>query len=108
MLPDQLFYSTGIYTYIWVLTNNKPTDREGKVLIVNARDQLEKEPKSFGNKRNRITDAQRATILGRYHRYEDSETTKLFRTSDFAFHKVEVTYWLHDRGGEADAPDGAV
>ena len=96
MLPDQLFYSTGIYTYIWVLTNHKPDHKQGKVLIVNARDQFEKEPKSFGNKRNRITDAQRATILDRYHRYEDSDTTKIFRTSNFAFHKVEVTYWLHD------------
>src|SRR5690606_37137762 len=56
MLPDQMFYNTGIYTYIWLLNNNKPKHKKNKVLIINAREQFEKEPKSFGNKRNRITD----------------------------------------------------
>ena len=53
MLPDQMFYNTGIYTYIWLLSNNKPESKKDKVLIINARQQFEKEPKSFGNKRNR-------------------------------------------------------
>jgi type I restriction enzyme M protein len=62
MLPDQMFYNTGIYTYIWLLNNNKPSHKRNKVLIINAREQFEKEPKSFGNKRNRITDTHRQWI----------------------------------------------
>src|SRR5690606_5247982 len=62
MLPDQMFYNTGIYTYIWLLNNNKPAHKKNKVLIINAREQFEKEPKSFGNKRNRITDTHRKWI----------------------------------------------
>jgi type I restriction enzyme M protein len=59
MLPDQLFYNTGIFTYVWLLANNKPVSHKGWVMIIDAREQYEKEPKSFGNKRNRITDEHR-------------------------------------------------
>ncbi len=47
MLPDQLFYNTGIYTYIWLLSNNKPKNHKEKVMIIDARSQYGKEPKSF-------------------------------------------------------------
>ena len=57
MLPDQLFYNTGIFTYVWLLRNDKPASHRGRVMLIDARQQFEKEPKSFGNKRNRITDA---------------------------------------------------
>ena len=66
MLPDQLFYNTGIFTYIWLLRNDKPASHKGRVMLIDARQQFEKEPKSFGNKRNRITDAHRAWIEERY------------------------------------------
>ena len=66
MLPDQLFYNTGIFTYIWLLRNEKPASHSGRVMLIDARKQFEKEPKSFGNKRNRITDAHRAWIEERY------------------------------------------
>ena len=59
MLPDQLFYNTGIFTYIWLLRNEKPVSHRGRVMLIDARKQFEKEPKSFGNKRNRMTDAHR-------------------------------------------------
>ena len=62
MLPDQLFYNTGIFTYIWLLTNNKPDSHKNKVKIIDAREQYEKEPKSFGNKRNRMNDAHRQWV----------------------------------------------
>ncbi|HNM50396.1 MAG TPA: N-6 DNA methylase, partial [Candidatus Obscuribacter sp.] len=62
MLPDQLFYNTGIFTYVWLLRNEKPESHRGKVMIIDARKQFEKEPKSFGNKRNRIADIHRQWI----------------------------------------------
>lgn len=97
MLPDQLFYNTGIHTYIWLLRNEKPKAHKGRVMLIDARKQSEKEPKSFGNKRNRIADANRKWIEDRYRDgwtdgYAD-ENVKLFATTDFAFHKVEVVFW---------------
>jgi len=105
MLPDQLFYNTGIFTYVWLLRNEKPVSHKGRVMLIDARKQFEKEPKSFGNKRNRITDAHRAWIEERYRDgwakgYADADV-KLFKTTDFAFHKVSVVFWQTD---EHDKP----
>ena len=105
MLPDQLFYNTGIYTYVWLLRNNKPKSHRGRVMLINARQQFEKEPKAFGNKRNRITDTHRAWIEERYQKgwaqdYDD-EHVKIFRKEDFAYHKVSVVFWQID---ENDKP----
>ncbi|NOS77793.1 MAG: SAM-dependent DNA methyltransferase [Nitrospira sp.] len=105
MLPDQLFYNTGIFTYIWLLRNDKPASHHGRVMLIDARRQFEKEPKSFGNKRNRITDAHRAWIEERYcdgwaKDYAD-EHVKIFRREDFAYHKVSVVFWQTD---ENDKP----
>jgi type I restriction enzyme M protein len=105
ILPDQLFYNTGIFTYIWLLRNEKPASHRGRVMIIDARKQFEKEPKSFGNKRNRITDAHRAWIEERYRDgwtegYGD-EYVKVFQREDFAYHKVKVVFWQTD---ENDKP----
>jgi type I restriction enzyme M protein len=105
MLPDQLFYNTGIFTYIWLLRNEKPVSHSGRVMLIDARKQFEKEPKSFGNKRNRITDAHRAWIEERYRdgwaKGFADEHVKLFRREDFAYHKVKVVFWQTD---EHDQP----
>ncbi|MCG3113221.1 MAG: type I restriction-modification system subunit M [Candidatus Manganitrophus sp. SB1] len=105
MLPDQLFYNTGIFTYIWLLRNEKPALHKGLVMLIDGRQQYEKEPKSFGNKRNRITDVHRAWIEERYREgwnkgYAD-ERVKIFRREDFAYHKVNVVFWQFD---EHDKP----
>src|SRR6202035_2606406 len=57
-LPDQLFYNTGISTYIWILTNRKPAHRRGKIQLINATGFFAKRRKSLGNKRNDISDDQ--------------------------------------------------
>jgi type I restriction enzyme M protein len=103
MLPDQLFYNTGIFTYIWLLTNNKPESHKYKIKIIDAREQFEKEPKSFGNKRNRMTDAHRAWINNAYQQNWDRtrSNVKLFSPQDFAYHKVSVVFWQTD---EHDQP----
>ena len=105
MLPDQLFYNTGIFTYIWLLRNDKPASHRGRVMLIDARQQFEKEPKSFGNKRHRITDAHRGWIEERYRdgwgkNYAD-EQVKIFQQEDFAYHKVSVVFWQTD---ENDKP----
>ena len=104
MLPDQLFYNTGIFTYIWLLRNDKPANHRGRVMLIDARQQFEKEPKAFGNKRNRMSDAHRQWIETRYAKgwkvdakggFDDANV-KLFKAKDFAFHKVKVVFWQTD------------
>jgi type I restriction enzyme M protein len=105
MLPDQLFYNTGIFTYIWLLRNEKPASHRGRTMLIDARQQFAKEPKAFGFKRNRMTDAHRQWIEERYrdgwkHGFTD-ENVKIFRREDFAYHKVKVVFWQSD---EHDQP----
>lgn len=105
MLPDQLFYNTGIFTYIWLLRNDKPASRRGRVMLIDARQQFEKEPKAFASKRNRMTDAHRAWIEERYTKgwakgFAD-EQVKIFQREDFAYHRVAVVFWQTD---ENDKP----
>lgn len=104
MLPDQLFYNTGIFTYIWLLRNDKPASHKDRVMLIDARQQYEKEPKSFGNKRNRMVDAHRAWIEDRYRDGwkpgHADEHVKIFRSKDFAFHKVSVVFWQFDENDQ--------
>jgi type I restriction enzyme M protein len=105
MLPDQLFYNTGIFSYVWLFRNDKPQSHRGRVMLIDARQQFEKEPKAFASKRNRMTDAHRAWIEERYFNgwsknYAD-EQVKIFRREDFAYHKVAVVFWQTD---ENDKP----
>ena len=104
MLPDQLFYNTGIFTYVWLLRNDKPASHKGHVMLIDARQQYEKEPKSFGNKRHRITDTHRAWIEERYNKgwakgYAD-EHVKIFPREDFSYHKVNVVFWQTDENDQ--------
>lgn len=104
MLPDQLFYNTGIFTYVWLLTNNKPVLNKDKVMLIDARQQFDKEPKSFGYKRNRILKEHRQWVEERYRNgwtdgYKD-ENVKIFNTKDFAYHKVSVVFWQTDENDE--------
>ncbi len=105
MLPNELFYNTGIYTYIWLLRNDRDAiGRKGRIMIVDARQQFEKEPKSFGNKRNRIVERHRQWIEQRYHKgwkkgFEDADV-RFFTKADFAFHKVEVVFWQTDENDQ--------
>ncbi|OGA35667.1 MAG: restriction endonuclease subunit M [Betaproteobacteria bacterium RIFCSPLOWO2_12_FULL_64_23] len=101
MLPDQLFYNTGIFTYIWLLRNGKPANHRGRVMLIDARQQFEKEPKAFSFKRNRMTDAHRQWIEERYLNgwkpdFAD-ENVKIFRREEFAYHKVKVVFWQTDQ-----------
>ena len=89
-LPDQLFYNTGINTYIWIVTNRKARRRKGKVQLVNAVDFYSKMRKSLGNKRNELTDNHIAEIVRMYGSFAESEQSKIFDNDDFGFRKITV------------------
>lgn len=89
-LPNDLFYNTGIATYIWILTNNKKSYRKGKVTLVNAVDMYQKMRKSLGNKRNEITDEQIDEIVRLYGDMKEGERVKVFNNEDFGYYRVRV------------------
>ncbi|PIR03948.1 MAG: restriction endonuclease subunit M [Candidatus Magasanikbacteria bacterium CG11_big_fil_rev_8_21_14_0_20_39_34] len=89
-LPDQLFYNTGIYTYVWFLSNNKSKEREGKVQLIDARTFFKKMRKSLGNKRHEISDEDRKKILELYEAFEENEYCKIFPTEHFGYRQVTV------------------
>lgn len=89
-LPDQLFYNTGITTYLWFLTNRKEEKRKGKVQLIDARQYFEKMRKSLGNKRNFISDQNQEEILSFYKQVADNDNSKIFKTTDFAYRQIVV------------------
>ena len=89
-LPDQLFYNTGINTYIWIVTNRKARQRKGKVQLVNAVDFYTKMRKSLGNKRNELVEQQIAEIVRTYGDFAESEHSKIFDNDDFGYRKITV------------------
>jgi type I restriction enzyme M protein len=91
-LPDQMFYNTGISTYIWILTNRKPADRRGKVVLVDARDMGTKMRKSLGDKRKELTDTAIAEITGLFNDALnlDDPRVKVMTNADFGFARITV------------------
>ena len=77
-LPNDLFYNTGIATYVWVITRNKSAERQGKVQLIDASQCYEKRRKPLGNKRVEITEAARQLIMQAYHAFTDGVVAKTF------------------------------
>ena len=90
-LPEQIFYNTGIQTYLWILTNQKPEHAKGKVLLLNASGEhfWTQMPKSVGAKRRTVENHIDA-ILELFEAYETSESAKIFKTTDFGYRRIQV------------------
>ncbi len=100
-LPNDIFYNTGIATYIWVLSNKKAgTKREGKVQLINANGLYEKRRKALGNKRNDIPESAIAEITRLYGEFIETEISKIFDNEDFGYTKITVERPLRDENGE--------
>lgn len=89
-LPNDLFYNTGIATYIWILTNNKAPLSKGKVRLINAVDFYKKMKKSMGSKRNEIREDQLNEIVRLYGDAQPNEYVKIFDNEDFGYAKITV------------------
>lgn len=89
-LPEQLFYNTGIATYIWVLTNRKEEKRKRKVQLINATSFWNQMRKSLGDKRREISADHIEQITGIYKSFQEGEYSKIFATTDFGYRKITV------------------
>lgn len=107
-LPNDIFYNTGIATYIWVLSNNKEKRRMGKVQLINANGLYEKRRKSLGNKRNDIPPTAIDEIAKIYGDFRENKLSKIFKNEDFGYRKVVVERPLRDESGKPILKKGKV
>ncbi|MFP4295094.1 MAG: N-6 DNA methylase [Halothiobacillaceae bacterium] len=89
-LPTDMFYNTGIATYVWILSNAKPTKRQGRVQLIDATDRYTKMRKSLGSKRQFISDADIDEIVRLYGRFEETEESKIFPNEAFGYRRITV------------------
>lgn len=89
-LPNDIFYNTGIATYIWVLSNKKPSHRKGKVQLINGSNLYEKRRKSLGNKRNDIPKHYIDEIVKIYGDFKENEISKIYDNEEFGYSKIVV------------------
>ena len=89
-LPTEMFYNTGIATYIWVLSNNKEARRKGKVQLVNATEFFGKMRRSLGNKRREFRAEDIARIATEYGNFQETEYSKVFPTTEFGYRTIVV------------------
>ena len=101
-LPDQLFYNTGISTYIWILTNRKADRRKGKIRLVNGVFYFERMRKNLGNKRNLISEQNRTDIVRLYSMYEPHENYKDFDNADFGYSKITMERPIYSADGKIE------
>lgn len=89
-LPKDMFYNTGIATYIWILTNNKPTQRRGKVQLIDASTFCVPARKNLGSKRNEIRPQDIENILKLYTEYQENEFCKIFPNTFFGAYELTI------------------
>jgi type I restriction enzyme M protein len=99
-LPDQLFFNTGISTYIWVVNNKKSEKRKGKIQLINGSSFFKQMKKSLGNKRKELTEENRNILLENYLNFEETEYSKIYSNEFFGYTKVTIEQPLLDDDGE--------
>ena len=99
-LPEQMFFNTGIATYVWILTNVKEERRKGKVQLIDAREMYAPLKKSLNNKRREISPEFRDQIVGLLDAFEEGDHVQIHPNGFFGYRKVTVERPLLDGNGE--------
>ena len=89
-MPTDLFYNTGISTYIWVLSKNKRPERKGKIQLIDASGICHKLRKPLGNKKNEFSPEDRAVITGLYNDFKETELVKIYDNTEFLYREYAV------------------
>lgn len=89
-LPNDMFYNTGIATYIWVLSNKKEERRKGKVQLIDASGIYSKMRKGLGSKSNELTETHIQQITDAFKDFQQNEISRIFENDDFAYWSITV------------------
>ena len=99
-LPTDMFYNTGISTYIWVLSNHKNKDRKGKIQLISASNFFQKMRKILGEKRKELGNSDIEKIVKTYSSFEENEHSKIFDSQEFGYTTITVERPLRDENGK--------
>jgi type I restriction enzyme M protein len=97
-LPDQMFFNTGITTYMWIVTNKKSKNRQGKVQLIDGSSFFTQMKKSLGDKRKEMTKEDRDTILEFYLNFKENEFSKIYPNEFFGYTRVVIEQPLEENG----------
>lgn len=89
-LPTDLFYNTGIQTYVWIISKNKREERKGKIQLINAEKFYHKLRKAVGDKKNEITPEDRKIITHLYADFVENEYCKIYKNEEFLYREYTV------------------
>ena len=89
-MPEQMFYNTGIGTYVWIVTNRKEARRRGKIQLIDGRDRWQSLRRSLGDKRREFSDAHITEIVREYGDMRDNATSKVFDNADFGYNRLTI------------------
>jgi type I restriction enzyme M protein len=89
-LPERLFYNTDIHTYIWVVSNRKPEQREGKVQLVDARDQYAEMKKNLGDKSHKLTNKHINEITSVFGDFQGSKRSEIVSNDEFGYRRIVI------------------
>ena len=107
-LPDQLFFNTGISTYIWIVTNKKTKKRKGKVQLIDGTSFFKPMKKSLGNKRKEIINKENSSLVNLYLNFKENEYSKIYSNEFFGYTKVTVEQALLDDKGKTVKKKGEI
>lgn len=113
-MPTDLFYNTGISTYVWILSKNKRKERKGKIQLIDASGICHKLRKPLGNKKNEFSPEDRATITKLYADFEENELVKIYDNEEFIYREYAVmqplqrSYSITDESISAMLQSGAL
>ena len=113
-MPTDLFYNTGISTYVWILSKNKRAERKGKIQLIDASGICHKLRKPLGNKKNEFSPEDRATITKLYADFEENELVKIYDNEEFIYREYAVmqplqrSYSITDESISAMLQSGAL
>lgn len=104
-LPTDMFYNTGISTYIWIVSNRKPTHRKGKLQLIDASGFWQKMRKSLGSKRKELSEEHIAEITRLFGKCKEAKKdgvpiSRIFKNTDFGYHTITVERPLRDANGK--------
>ena len=99
MLPDKLFFNTGITTYIWILDNKKNKNRKEKIQLIDAKDFYNFSRVKLGEKSKEVSDEQILKILKIYEDFKDNQKSKIYKNDHFKYTKVTIDQYLKDSSG---------
>jgi len=104
-LPTDMFYNTGIATYVWVISNRKPAHRQGQVQLIDASSFWQKMRKSLGSKRKEMSEDQIAEVVRLFGEFTEAEhhgkpISRIFKNTDFGYRTITVERPLRDEAGQ--------